>query len=171
MNTWKEYLIEYIQNLDEKMPLERANELIAIELMKMKEEFLKKSNEDKSEMVTANNTQLNKNTSIQELIALFRELFYGRQDVYAVRWENEKVGKDGYSPKCKNEWERNICGKQKGIKGACKTCSYRENQEITDEAVRQHFTGMGKNSLVMGVYPLLECVEIISRYYSFRYKC
>ena len=156
MNTWKEHLIEYVQSLDEEMSLDAVNELVVIELKKMKEEFLKKRNEIKSKEVTDSNIRSNKNLSMQELITLFRELFYGRQDIYAVRWENEKTGKHGYSPKCKNEWKRNICGKQKGIKGACKTCSYRENQEITDEAVRQHFAGVGKNSLVMGVYPLLE---------------
>ena len=156
MNTWKEHLIEYIQNLDEEMALDAVNELVVIELKKMKEKFLKECNEIKSKEVADSNIQSNKNLSMQELITLFRELFYGRQDIYAVRWENEKTEKHGYSPKCKNEWERNICGKQKGIKGACKTCSYKENQEITDEVVRQHFTGAGKNSLVMGVYPLLE---------------
>ena len=87
---------------------------------------------------------------------MYRELFYGRQDVFAVRWDNEKAGTHGYAPKCKNEWDRNICGKSMRIKGACKKCAYKENQEITNQFIQQHFTGTGRNALVMGVYPLLE---------------
>ena len=76
------------------------------------------------------------------------ELFYGRQYVYAVRWENEKAGTHGYAPKCKNEWDRNICGKSMPIKGACKKCAYRENQEITDASIKQHLAGNGRNAIV-----------------------
>lgn len=35
-------------------------------------------------------------------IAIFKSLFYGRQDVYAVRWE--KDGKSGYMPAYKVDW-------------------------------------------------------------------
>ncbi len=31
-------------------------------------------------------------------VALYRSLFAGRNDVYAVRWENERTGKSGWSP-------------------------------------------------------------------------
>jgi hypothetical protein len=31
-------------------------------------------------------------------VALFRELFTGRQDVYALRWENQRTGKSGLAP-------------------------------------------------------------------------
>ena len=41
----------------------------------------------------------------KEKIDLFRSLFRGREDVYAVQWENRK-GKSGYSPACANEWNR-----------------------------------------------------------------
>lgn len=103
-----------------------------------------------------NHVQAEKSMSMSEVIVLYRDLFYGRQDVYAVRWENEKAGTHGYAPKCKNEWDRNICGKSMRIKGAFKKCAYRENQEITDASIKQHLTGNGRNALVMGVYPLLE---------------
>jgi hypothetical protein len=36
-------------------------------------------------------------------IALFMELFRGREDVYAKRWESKKTGKSGYQPFCANE--------------------------------------------------------------------
>jgi hypothetical protein len=46
-----------------------------------------------------------------EKIALFRSLFRGREDVLPRRWENPKTGKTGYSPVCRNEWVRGVCGK------------------------------------------------------------
>jgi hypothetical protein len=33
-----------------------------------------------------------------EKIALFRALFAGREDIHAVRWENARTGKSGWSP-------------------------------------------------------------------------
>lgn len=53
-----------------------------------------------------NYNQSDKRMEMLDFIALYRELFYGRQDVFAVRWENEKAGTHGYAPKCKNEWDR-----------------------------------------------------------------
>lgn len=153
MENWKQRLIAYVTALDESIQPEEADKLIH-------EEFLHIINVDK-EKVSSNNkadnsSQLDKSMEKSELIALYRDLFYGRQDVFAVRWENEKAGTHGYAPKCKNEWDRNLCGKSMRIKGACKKCAYRENQEITDNLIQQHFTGTGRNALVMGVYPLLE---------------
>ena len=37
-------------------------------------------------------------SSPEAKIALFRSLFAGREDVYAVRWENERNRKSGWSP-------------------------------------------------------------------------
>lgn len=49
----------------------------------------------------------------QEKIALFRRLFAGRPDVFALRWENRKDGRSGYAPACHNEWVVGVCGKPK----------------------------------------------------------
>lgn len=156
MNTWKEHLIQYVKSLDDSLLPEEAEELLLVELERIKRGISVKNKESSANNVADNHEQLNRPMGMAELITLYRELFYGRQDVFAVRWYNEKDGKQGYSPKCQNEWDRNICGKAMRIKGACKKCAYRENQEITDKVIQQHFTGTGRNSLVMGVYPLLE---------------
>lgn len=37
-----------------------------------------------------------------EKVALFRDLFRGREDVYPVRWEN-KSGRSGYAPACAHD--------------------------------------------------------------------
>ena len=44
-------------------------------------------------------------------IALFRNLFRGREDVYSRRFVNWKTGRSGYAPACANEWLQGICEK------------------------------------------------------------
>ena len=44
-------------------------------------------------------------------VALFRELFHGRVDVFARRWVNSKKGTKGYAPACANEWVHGVCDK------------------------------------------------------------
>ena len=43
-------------------------------------------------------------------IALFRTLFRGREDVFAIRFESKVSGKGGYQPVDNNEWMRQIGG-------------------------------------------------------------
>lgn len=50
-------------------------------------------------------------SSPAEKIRLFRSLFRGRTDVYALRWHSEKAQKSGYSPVCANEWQPGLCEK------------------------------------------------------------
>ena len=37
-------------------------------------------------------------------VALFRSLFVGRDDVYALRWQNDRSGKSGWSPAVVGGW-------------------------------------------------------------------
>jgi hypothetical protein len=39
------------------------------------------------------------------------ELFRGREDVYPVLWQ-AKDGRKGYTPACKNEWDKVYCNKK-----------------------------------------------------------
>ena len=86
-------------------------------------------------------------SSPEEKIALFRQLFRGREDVYPVRWEN-KQGRSGYTPACANEWKRPLCGKPK-VK--CGQCESRLLKPVTDQVVFDHLAG----NQTIGVYPLL----------------
>ena len=86
--------------------------------------------------------------SSQDKIRLFRSLFRGRDDVYAVRWES-KSGKSGYSPSCANEWRTGVCEKPR-IK--CRDCSRRDLRRLDDEAIEAHLRG----TKTLGVYSLLE---------------
>ncbi|WP_277373385.1 DEAD/DEAH box helicase family protein [Pseudomonas sp. AA-38] len=82
-----------------------------------------------------------------EKLALFKRLFRGRADVFALRWES-KAGKSGYSPACANEWRPGVCEKPR-IK--CGDCSYRKLLPLTDQVLYKHLAG----EIVVGVYPLL----------------
>jgi hypothetical protein len=81
-------------------------------------------------------------------IALFKSLFQGRQDVYAVRWE--KDGKSGYMPAYKVDWSD--YNKHKASGGSFKDYSKKEYLPFTEEAIINHLSG----KKTVGVYPLLE---------------
>lgn len=81
-------------------------------------------------------------------VNIFMKLFSGRQDVFPKRWESRN-GRSGYSPACRNEWVRGVCGKPK-VK--CGNCENREFVPLTAEIVRKHLSG----DMIIGVYPLLE---------------
>lgn len=94
----------------------------------------------------------------EEKIAIFRRLFAGRSDVFALRWENAKDGRAGYAPACSNEWIAGVCGKPKIKCGACPNQAF---IPITDDTIKRHLRGSfgsngGRADYVMGVYPLLQ---------------
>jgi superfamily II DNA or RNA helicase len=85
----------------------------------------------------------------EEKVALFRGLFHGRTDVYAVRWESKTSGKSGYAPACANEWRAGVCEKPR-IK--CGDCSNRLLIPPSDTVIYNHLSG----EHTVGVYPLIE---------------
>lgn len=84
-----------------------------------------------------------------EKVALFRDLFRGRDDVFPLFWSNPRKGTKGYSPACSNEWQRGICEKPR-VK--CGQCPHQAFRSVTDQEVLDHLQGRQ----VMGVYPLLQ---------------
>ncbi len=82
-------------------------------------------------------------------VALFRQLFRGRTDVYPIRWESKATGKSGYAPACANEWRAGVCEKPR-IK--CGDCSNRLLIPLSDAVIYRHLAG----EHTVGVYPLLE---------------
>jgi len=124
-------------------------------------ERLREENQYLKSILKSNNifleNNLNKSTNeisnsklqkINERIQLFKSLFKGRTDVYAVRWESNN-GKTGYTPACKFEWQRPICQKPK-VK--CSNCKYRTLLPLSDDVIYDHL--IGKNTI--GIYPLLQ---------------
>ena len=71
------------------------------------------------EINTADKPQVNKYSTPQQKIELFKSLFCGRADVYAKRYYNTKTGKSGYVPACSNEWVNFVCDKKKYTCSKC----------------------------------------------------
>lgn len=80
-------------------------------------------------------------------LVLFRSLFRGRDDVYAVRWE--KDGRGGYMPAYRVDWDDYNQHKAKG--GTFANYTKKEYLPISDSALNEHL--LGKST--MGIYPLL----------------
>jgi superfamily II DNA or RNA helicase len=100
---------------------------------------------------------INNQSSQEEKIRLFRSLFKGREDVFPRRFENQKTGKSGYAPVCRNEWAAGICRKPRI---ACQECGFRAFVPISDEIIRNHLRGndsqeYAAKDFTIGVYPLL----------------
>ena len=51
----------------------------------------------------------------EQRIALFRNLFRGREDIYAIRWENDD-GRSGYMPKADRDWKSFLSAKDENCK-------------------------------------------------------
>jgi hypothetical protein len=79
-------------------------------------------------------------------VSLFKDLFRGRDDVYAVRWEG-KNGKAGYSPAGNKEWDQSPSS---GL-GPKKSFRIIKLFSLGEEVIRDHL--LGKQTI--GVYPLL----------------
>jgi uncharacterized protein YifE (UPF0438 family) len=83
-------------------------------------------------------------------IKQFTEYFKGRQDVVPRYWTSARTGRSGYSPLCRNEWNRAKC--QKGdIRSACSECKHADYLPLSESLIRRHFTGKH----ILGIYPLL----------------
>ena len=81
-------------------------------------------------------------------IALYRSLFRGRDDVYAVRWAKPD-GRSGYSPKADRDWEAYLAAKESDRRRVDRQT--RKFRPLTDDVVRAHL--MGEHTI--GIYPLL----------------
>ncbi|HOY83787.1 MAG TPA: DEAD/DEAH box helicase family protein [Candidatus Syntrophosphaera sp.] len=102
-----------------------------------------------SKRVNSVDAPINNQSSPEDKVRLFRCLFRGREDVFAIRW----VGKDnrsGYSPACYNDWKHEVCGKYKKI--PCANCENRKLISLDDKHIYRHLSG----EIIIGIYPLLE---------------
>lgn len=86
--------------------------------------------------------------STWEKVALFSTLFRGREDIHAIRWENQR-GRHGYALACDNEWQRDLCRKPK-IK--CGDCAHQAFRPLEYRAIYEHLSGQR----TVGLYPLLK---------------
>ena len=91
--------------------------------------------------------------SLQQKMDVFRNLFKGREDVFARRWYSRTSGKSGYQPVCRNEWERQLCDKKKY---KCTECSNRSFKPLEYEDIYRHLEGKSPEGQdVIGAYAIL----------------
>jgi len=81
-----------------------------------------------------------------EKIRLFMSLFKGREDVYAKRWQNRE-GRAGYAPVCRNEWKSGLCRKP-AVK--CFDCRHQTYNALDEKVIEAHLRG----NIVASLYPL-----------------
>jgi superfamily II DNA or RNA helicase len=81
-------------------------------------------------------------------VVVFRSLFRGREDVYAVRWESSK-GVTGYSPAHSHKNDGKPCRRSHK---ECERLGERLYFPLTDGVIYGHLTGR----YVVGIYPLLQ---------------
>jgi hypothetical protein len=91
-----------------------------------------------------------------ENIALYRDVFRGRDDVVPSFWKSKRGDKkSGYSFLCHNKWDQNLCNLKKKIMGGkCSTCQNVKYTPLSNDLIERHISG-GKDSII-GVYPLLK---------------
>lgn len=75
-------------------------------------------------------------SSGSDKVRFFRALFAARTDVYAIRWDNARTGKSGWSPAVEGGWRKGTT---------------RPYLRLTDRVVEAHLTG----EVHLGLYPLL----------------
>lgn len=85
--------------------------------------------------------------NLQTKISLFRSLFKGREDVFAIRWEKDK--KSGYMPAYFFDPYRYRTHKMKG--GTFQNYPDKSYLQLTDDQIAKHLNG----EQVVGLYPLL----------------
>ncbi|MBN1223094.1 MAG: restriction endonuclease subunit R, partial [Candidatus Aminicenantes bacterium] len=143
-----------LKQLDER----RVKILTELEDLRKRQKTLLKIREPESLFSQASVT---KDSTADEKIALFRSLFRGREDTFALRWESSRSGKAGYQPACRNEWVKGMCRKPE-IK--CGECAARDLVPLTESVIRNHLKGFdpdkprvsaSSREFVVGLYPLL----------------
>jgi hypothetical protein len=76
---------------------------------------------------------------VPEKLAFYANLFRGRRDAYAKRWENSRLGTAGWSPAVAGGWRKGMDRR---------TAAY---LPLTPEVMAAHLVG----DVFMGLYPLL----------------
>src|SRR3989338_3215568 len=130
-----------------EVKIKQIEEQIAM-LTKLKSQYSEKLNGlSNDEIIVPKPTDSNQSPIDHAL--LLKDYFRGREDVYAKMWVNNRTGKRGYSPVCKNEWVRSLCRKP-AIK--CSECPSQQFLPFDEVAIRQHLEGRQ----VIGVYPMFK---------------
>ena len=100
-----------------------------------------------------NHVSLSKEQILQQRKDLFRSLFKGREDVFALRWESRDGTKGGYMPACSNRWTP-LCDRKKY---KCASCPNRKFVSLGDAEIEKHLRGVDEwgKPFTIGIYAIL----------------
>ena len=87
-------------------------------------------------------------TEADSHVRLFRNLFIGRDDVYAEHWYG-KDGKSNYSPAKAHEWDKHVIDPKTHRKICTDSCKL---LPVTEKVIAEHLNG----KRIIGTYPLLQ---------------
>ncbi|MEO5915108.1 MAG: DEAD/DEAH box helicase family protein [Luteolibacter sp.] len=132
---------------DEKIVLLQKIEAELRELDSRREALIRERGLLLAEQQLEKETVVTADFSPAEKIDIFLSLFRCRADVYPKLWENEKSGRKGYSPVCRNEWFRGVCEKPR-VK--CSDCPHQAFPPLDESVARDHLTGKA----VIGTYAI-----------------
>ena len=93
-------VLSYKELLAENEKLKKENAYLKNELKK----YIKSPQDAAPLPADLSEITVNKSSSSQQKIELFKTLFVGRTDVFARRWYSTTTEKSGYQPVCANEW-------------------------------------------------------------------
>ena len=96
---------------------------------------------------------LSKEQILQQRKNLFRSLFKGREDVFALRWTSSDGSKSGYMPACSNRWT-SLCDRKKY---KCANCPNRQFVSLGDAEIEKHLRGVDEwgKPFTIGIYAIL----------------
>ena len=132
--------------------------LTAYNKLLMENEFLHKEVDRLQSLLSSRNapsTQpgIKRHLSLEEKVNVFRNLFKGREDVFARRWYSRTSGKSGYQPVCRNEWDRQLCNKKKY---KCTECPNKSFKPLEYDDIYRHLEGKSPDGQdVIGAYAIL----------------
>ncbi len=146
-------MLSYEELLNKYNTILKENGELKIQVKELKTKLGMPVETEEKFTVETPGTGINKYSSSNEKILLYRSLFCGREDVFARRWYSKTTEKSGYQPVCENEWADGLCDKRKY---KCSVCPNRKLSPLTDEDIYKHLEGKdyyGRD--VIGIYPML----------------
>ena len=146
-------MLSYEELLNKYNTILKENEELKGQIKNLKIKLGMPIETEEKTILETSGTGINKYSSSNEKILLYRSLLCGREDVFTRRWYSKTTEKSGYQPVCENEWADGLCDKKKY---KCSVCPNRKLSPITDENIYKHLEGKdyyGRD--VIGIYPML----------------
>jgi hypothetical protein len=94
---------------------------------------------EQSAMFVGPEGHVDSRSGVEKKLALYRSLFVGRSDVYALRWQNDRTNRSGWVPAVEGGWRKQHRGPRVYL-------------PLTEDVLTAHLTG----EIHAGLYPLME---------------